>query len=59
MSVRHIRTNNVEMNPYGLWEVGVEISNSISRRKSSIKSKARGGGEHLTLNIVHMPFVYV
>ena len=32
--------DKVSINPYGLWEVGVEISHK-PRKKNAIKSKAR------------------
>ena len=41
-----------------MWEVGVrDIPYALyaSRRGNAIKDKAKGAGDHLTPNIVHMP----
>ena len=51
-NIRGIRMNKVWINPYDLWEVGAEI-NCMHCMKNAIKIK--NGGDHLTMNIVHMP----
>ena len=56
---RGIVIHKVWINPYGLWEVGVEITHMHYMNQRETKDNKKDRGNHLNSSIVSYVFVYV